>query len=100
MTPALLRAVVFLVPAALLVGWSAFVFLKTKGLGSALQLLGAISLLIVVATHVAEALAVLPAMGWGEENSAGHYLDLTSALLGIVLVPLGYIIRIRTRRPR
>jgi hypothetical protein len=38
-------------------------------------------LLVVVLTHVAEALHLFPAMGWGEPDSAGHYVDLASAVL-------------------
>jgi hypothetical protein len=51
-----------------------------------LLLLGAvICLIVVVLTHVAERFHILPAMGWGLPNSPGHYLDLTSAVLGIAL---------------
>ena len=56
-----------------------------------LQLLGAASLVMVVLTHVAEAFRIFPAMGWGLPNSAGHYLDLVSAILGCSLLPLGFI---------
>ncbi len=30
-------------------------------------------------------------MQWGHENSVGHYLDLSSAVLGLTLFPLGYL---------
>jgi hypothetical protein len=30
-------------------------------------------------------------MHWGREHSVGHYLDLTSAVLGLTLFPLGYL---------
>src|SRR6516225_547976 len=56
-----------------------------------LQLLGAACLLIVVLTHVAEAFRIFPALGWGLPNSAGHYLDLASAILGCTLLLLGFI---------
>jgi hypothetical protein len=56
-----------------------------------LQLSGAASLVIVVLTHVAEAYRIFPAMGWGLPNSAGHYLDLASAILGCTLLALGFI---------
>jgi len=56
-----------------------------------LQLLGAVCLIIVVLTHIAEAFQILPAMGWGLPNSAGHYLDLASAILGCTLLLLGFI---------
>ena len=49
-------------------------------------------------THVAEA---LPFMRWGHEHSAGHYLDLSSAILAVTVLPLGVVLRTRERsRPR
>jgi len=36
-----------------------------------LQLLGAICLVIVVLTHIAEVFQIFPTMGWGLPNSAG-----------------------------
>jgi hypothetical protein len=56
-----------------------------------MQLLGAVCLVIVGLTHVAEAFQIFPAMGWGLPNSAGHYLDLASAILGCTLLPLGFM---------
>jgi hypothetical protein len=51
-----------------------------------LLLLAAVTCLtVVVVTHVAEWFHFFPAMGWGLPNSPGHYLDLTSAVLGIAL---------------
>jgi hypothetical protein len=47
-------------------------------------------LIIVVLTHVAEAFHIFTAMGWGLPNSAGHYLDLFSAILAATLLPLGF----------
>ncbi len=55
-------------------------------------------LIIVVLTHVAEAFHILPAMGWGQPNSVGHYTDLVSAILSCVLLPLGFLIAIVNRR--
>jgi ABC-type transport system involved in multi-copper enzyme maturation permease subunit len=63
-----------------------------------LQLLGAVCLVIVVLTHIAEGFQFLPAMGWGLPNSAGHYLDFVSAILGCTLLPLGFIGSALTRR--
>jgi hypothetical protein len=31
-------------------------------------------------------------MGWGIENSAGHYIDLSSAVLGLIFFPIGYLL--------
>ena len=56
-----------------------------------LQLLGAVCLIIVVLSHIEEAFQILPAIGWGLPNSAGHYLDLASAILGCTLLLLGFI---------
>ncbi len=52
-------------------------------------ILGLICLAIVVLTHIAERLHVLPGMGWGLPDSPGHYLDLASAILGAVSLTLG-----------
>ena len=41
---------------------------------------------MVLLTHVAERLDVLPGPGWGLPNSPGHYLDLVSAVSGIGLL--------------
>ena len=58
-----------------------------------LQMVGAVCLIIVVLTHVCEAFNFLPSMYWGEPRSWGHYLDLASAVMGIVLLSLGYLLR-------
>jgi hypothetical protein len=63
-----------------------------------LQLLGVVCLIIVVLTHVAESFQIFPGMGWGLPNSARHYLDLVSAILGFTLLPLGFIGSALTRR--
>jgi hypothetical protein len=49
-------------------------------------------------THVAEAFHILPAMGWGMPNSAGHYLDLVSAVLGCITLPAGFLAIVLGRR--
>jgi len=49
-----------------------------------LGLAGCGCLVLMLLTHVAERLHVLPGMGWGMPNSPGHYLDLVSAILGFV----------------
>jgi hypothetical protein len=55
--------------------------------------------MIVVGTHVAEALELLPWMQWGLEHSPGHYLDFWSAVLGLTLFPAGYLFHALTRQP-
>ena len=52
-----------------------------------------VSFSVVVLTHVAETFRILPVMGWGLPNSAGHYLDLASAVLGCTLRAAGSYVR-------
>jgi hypothetical protein len=52
----------------------------------------------MVLTHFAEALHLLPAMRWGEPDSAGHCVDLSSAVLGVTLTAIAYILRRREWR--
>jgi len=91
MAGALLRALILLVPAGALLAWSAGAFLRARTGWRCLQLVGAGCLVVVALTHVAEALALFPSMGWGAPDSVGHYLDLTSAVLGVALLPVGYL---------
>jgi hypothetical protein len=56
------------------------------------QLFGSCCLVVVVLTHVAEELHLLPGMGWGLPNTPGHYLDLYSTIIGLILLPLGYVL--------
>ena len=65
------------------------------GLG---QLAGAICLIGVVVAHIAERYALLPSMGWGRPDSAGHYFDLVNAILALILLPLGFGLGWRSRR--
>lgn len=47
------------------------------------QLIGTAFLGVVVLTHVAERFSLFPMMGWGRPNTVGHYLDFTSAAVGL-----------------
>lgn len=67
---------------------------REKTLWRFVQLLGAVALLVVVFTHIAEAFHLFPSMNWGQSDSAGHYLDLASAISGMVLLPAGYLFRV------
>ena len=98
MNPTLLKAIVALALTGLLFGASTVVFRKKKNLWSFLQLFGAGCLVIVALTHICEALRVFPFMNWGAERSPGHYLDLSSAVLGLTLFPLGYLLDTLARR--
>ncbi len=96
--PRLAKALVALVPAGILFVGAVLLFLREKILGSFLQLLGVGCLVVVVLAHIAEALHLFPWMHWGEEHSVGHYLDLGSAVLGLTLFPMGYLLHALTKR--
>ena len=98
MNVTLLKALVALVPACMLFSGSMVLSLRGKTVSSFLQLLGAGCLVLVVLTHVAEALHLFPWMHWGSEHSVGHYLDLWSAVLGLTLFPIGYLFHALTTR--
>jgi len=93
MNATLLKAVIALVPAGMLFTGSVIFFRKGKSPPSVLQLLGAGFLLVVPLTHVSEALRLFPWMQWGLEHSVGHYVDLSSAIAGLMLFPLGYLLQ-------
>jgi hypothetical protein len=97
MNTTLLKALVALAPACVLFSDSVVLFLRGKTAGSCLQLLGAGCLVVVVLTHIAEALQLFSWMHWGDEHSAGHYLDLSSAVLGLTLFPIGYLLYALTK---
>jgi len=92
------KALVALMPASILFVGSVLLFLREKVFGAFLQLLGAGCLLMVVLAHLCEALHVFPGMQWGSEHSVGHYLDLGSAVLGLTLFPIGYLLDALTKR--
>lgn len=94
-----LKALVALAPASMLFFGSVLLFMRDKTLSSALQLVGAGSLVIVILTHICEGLHLLPWMQWGLERSAGHYLDLASAVLSLTLFPIGYLLHALKHRP-
>jgi hypothetical protein len=93
----LFKALVALVPACMLVSGAVVLFLRGKTVSSFLQLLGSGCLVMVVLTHVCEALRLFPSMHWGLEHSAGHYLDFGSAFLGLTLFPTGYLLHAVTK---
>jgi len=86
------KALVALVPASMLFCGSVVLSFREKTVYSFLQLVGAGGLVVVVLTHVSEALHLFPWMHWGLEHSVGHYLDFCSALLGLTLFPVGYLL--------
>jgi hypothetical protein len=82
MSTMLMRALVVFVPTGMLFFGSIVLFSKGKSVYSFLQLLGAGCIVVVVLTHVFEALHLLPLMHWGSEHSAA---------LGVTLFPAGYL---------
>ena len=76
---------------------SAVLFFRGKSGRSFLQLLGTACLMLVVLSHVSEALHLLPWMHWGSEQSIGHYFDFWSAVIGLTLFPLGYLLQALTK---
>ena len=91
MNTALLKGLVALVPACMLFSGSVVLFFRGKTIWSFLQVVGAGCLVVVGLTHVFEALHLFPWMHWGLKHSVGHYLDFWSAVLGLTLLPLGYL---------
>ena len=63
-----------------------------------LRFVGLACLAMVVLTHIAEKLHVLPNMGWGLPDSPGHYLDLVSAILGRTLLLIGLVLGVAARK--
>jgi hypothetical protein len=88
----LYRALVALLPTLLLLAGSTIVFFRQKIGYALMQVFGAGCLVLVVVTHICEALHLFPGMNWGLEHSAGHYLALGCAVLGFTLFPLGYLL--------
>src|SRR6266496_3370086 len=91
MNATLLKALVALAPTLMLFSGSVFLYVRTKTMSSLIQVVGAGCLMVVVLTHVCEALNLFPSMRWGAEDSIGHYVDLVSAGLGLCLFPIGYL---------
>jgi hypothetical protein len=93
MSPASLKTLLALFPACLLFLGSGITFFREKTFATGMQLVGASAFVLVVLTHICEAMHLIPAMQWGLEHSPGQYLDLVSAALGIALFPTGYLLQ-------
>src|SRR5437870_13795208 len=98
MNATLSKALVTLVPAGILFVGSVLLFLRERTLGSFLQPLGAGCLVVVILTHVFEALHLLPWMQWGSNHSVGHYFDLGGVVLGLRLFLGGYVLHALSKR--
>ena len=94
----LVKALIVLIPAVLLAARSAFIVRRGQAVVGLLQLCGAMSLMVVALTHIAEAVHLFPVMRWGEAHSAGHYLDLSSALLAMTLLAVGCLLDVARRK--
>jgi uncharacterized membrane protein len=91
MNTTLLKALVALLGICVLFTWSVLSFSKEKNAWTVLQVLGVGCLAVVTLTHICEALNLFPFMRWGHPDSIGHYVDLSSAVLGVTLFPLGFL---------
>ncbi len=100
MNTTLFKALLALLPVCILFSGAMVGVARGTDVWSLLQLLGAAGLMVAVLTHLCEGLKLLPWMGWGREDSIGHYLDLGGAILGVLLFPLGYLLSALSRRPR
>ena len=98
MNVTLLRALVALIPTFILFTGAMVLFARRRAAGSFLQLFGAGCLMVVILAHICEGLRLFRWMNWGLERSAGHYLALGSALLGLTLFSIGYLVYAVTQR--
>ena len=94
----LLRSLILLIPACMLLVGAVTLFSRSRTAWLFLQLISGAGVAIVAIAHLFEALNILPWMEWGRANSAGHYLDLLGAVLGIVFFPIGYVLHALTGR--
>ena len=94
----LFKTLVGLVPASILFSGSIVFFCGRRKLSSFLQSLGTGCIIVVVLANLCEAIHLLPWMRWGSEHSIGHYLDLVSAISGLTLFPIGYLLDALTQR--
>ena len=97
MNPTLIRALMAFMLVFTLFVYSIAVFVRHRTVPAGLQLVGALCLVVVVLTHLAEAMHVFRTMRWGEPDSPGHYLDLSSAVLGTTFVAIGHLVERRHR---
>jgi hypothetical protein len=96
----LVKALAAFVPVCVLLAGSVVLLFRAKTAWCVLQVVGAGGSVVVILAHLCEALHLLPWMGWGLENSPGHLVDLSGAILGVTLFPVGYFLHALTDRPR
>ncbi|HEV2331974.1 MAG TPA: hypothetical protein VGV16_02330 [Gammaproteobacteria bacterium] len=88
----LMEALAVLLLTGLLFSAAVVLFVRARGAATTLQLAGSGCLVLVAVFHIFEALGALPRMGWGQEGSIGHYLDVSCAVLGLFLFSIGYLL--------
>jgi hypothetical protein len=86
------RTFVISLPILILLALSWARITRTKSWSAVFQLLGAGCLIVVALAHMAEALHWFPAMGWGQRDSVGHYIDFVSATGGLLLLSMALIL--------
>ena len=101
MNVAVLKGVLALLATSALLAGSAILYKRHGTVSSARQLLGVACFVVVAVAHVFEALVILPALGWGQSRSIGHYIDLGAAVVGVTLVSAGLLFEYvrRARQP-
>src|SRR2546425_12518944 len=99
MKQAVVKGILALAATSMLLAGSAILYQRRGTVGSALQLLGVACFVVVALAHVFETLAILPALGWGQPRSIGHYIDLGAAVLGVTLVSAGLFFQYVHRAP-
>ena len=92
----LVKAIIDLLLMGILSVFVGRAFLWTRATGSLLELIGIAGLGVLGVTHLCEALHILPFMHWGIEGSPGHYLNLTSLAVALLL-PIGYVLNRRNK---
>jgi hypothetical protein len=98
MTSTLTKALIGFVPVSVLLVYSVALLMKHRTAIALLQSIGALCLMVVVLTHIAEALRLLSAMRFGEPDSIGHFIDLASAVSGVALLVAAVVLRLASRR--
>jgi len=97
---AVLKGILGLAATFALLAGSAILYRGRGTVGSVLPVLGVACFVVVALTHVFEACAMFPALGWGQPRSIGHYIDLGAAILGLTLVFAGLLYQYAQRASR
>ena len=100
MNPTLLKALAALAPICMLLVGAKSCLLERSELRLPCNCSVPQGMMMVLLTHLCETFQLFPWMHWGKENSIGHYLDLSSAILAVTLFPFGYLLHALARRRR